>query len=375
MRTEFATPDRASAQLLEQQISLVSTHPVICEILKAVNGMFVVCNEFRQILTANTEMLKLLNSKDGSEVLGLRPGEALSCIHAHRCEGGCGTSNYCKTCGAVLAMLSSLENHQPAEKICAITVNSIRERQDFYFKVKSSPIKIADHSYLLLTLQNITDLQKLQALEKAFMHDITNTAFAISGLSKFALESDEDELPLLVKSISKTASRMLNEIKLHSLLLANDSASYDLVKTEVSLTEILEEIVDTISGHPATRGKKLRKPEILPDKIFHTDKTLILKVLQNMLINAFEATDTGRAVRFWLDCGKKDLTFCVWNHKPIPESMRGRIFQRNYTTKTGNGHGLGTYSMKFFGETLLGGEVSYESSETKGTVFRLVIPL
>jgi signal transduction histidine kinase len=94
-----------------------------------------------------------------------------------------------------------------------------------------------------------------------------------------------------------------------------------------------------------------------------------------MLINAFEATDTGRAVRFWLDCGKKDLTFCVWNHKPIPESMRGRIFQRNYTTKTGNGHGLGTYSMKFFGETLLGGEVSYESSETKGTVFRLVIPL
>lgn len=375
MRTEFATPDRASAQLLEQQISLVSTHPVICEILKAVNGMFVVCNEFRQILTANTEMLTLLNSEDGSEVLGLRPGEALSCIHAHRCEGGCGTSNYCKTCGAVLAMLSSLENHQPAEKICAITVNSIRERQDFYFKVKSSPIKIADHSYLLLTLQNITDLQKLQALEKAFMHDITNTAFAISGLSKFALESDEDELPLLVKSISKTASRMLNEIKLHSLLLANDSASYDLVKTEVSLTEILEEIVDTISGHPATRGKKLRKPEIFPDKILHTDKTLLLKVLQNMLINAFEATDTGRAVRFWLDCGKKDLTFCVWNHKPIPESMRGRIFQRNYTTKTGNGHGLGTYSMKFFGETLLGGEVSYESSDTKGTVFRLVIPL
>ena len=50
-----------------------------------------------------------------------------------------------------------------------------------------------------------------------------------------------------------------------------------------------------------------------------------------------------------------------------------RIFKRNFTTKEQLGHGLGTYSMKFFGEKVLGGLVDFTTSETAGTTFRLTL--
>ena len=37
--------------------------------------------------------------------------------------------------------------------------------------------------------------------------------------------------------------------------------------------------------------------------------------------------------------------------------------------------GCGTYSMKFFGENILGGKVSFTSSETKSTLFRFSLPV
>lgn len=375
MRTYFATPERASAETLEQQIRTISKHPLFDGLIQAVNGVFAVCNEHRQILAVNDKLLNLLGVEDPSSLLGLRPGEALSCVYAHKCESGCGTSEFCSNCGAAIALVTSLEKNHTVEKNCSISVNSIREKEDFHFIVRSTPLQIEEEKFLIVTMQDITRLQKLQCLERVFIHDIVNLATAISGLSDFAKDCEPDDLPLLFKAISNTTTRLFGEVKLQRVLASDKPENYIPKQDQITLKEIFEETIDSISGHVATKNRKLRKPEIVPEKSFHTDKTLLLKVLQNMLINAFENSDEGRAVRFWVDCGKKDLTFCVWNHRVIPLAMHGRIFQRNYTTKIENGHGLGTYSMKIFGEGFLGGKISFASSEDKGTVFRFNMPL
>lgn len=56
----------------------------------------------------------------------------------------------------------------------------------------------------------------------------------------------------------------------------------------------------------------------------------------------------------------------------MPEHAR-KIFTRNFTTKQQIGHGLGTYSMKLFGEKVLGGNVAFSTSESEGTTFRLTL--
>jgi signal transduction histidine kinase len=50
------------------------------------------------------------------------------------------------------------------------------------------------------------------------------------------------------------------------------------------------------------------------------------------------------------------------------------VFQRSFSTE-GSGRGLGTCSMKLIGERYLDGNVWFESSEEKGTVFYAEFPL
>jgi signal transduction histidine kinase len=90
-----------------------------------------------------------------------------------------------------------------------------------------------------------------------------------------------------------------------------------------------------------------------------------------MVTNALEATEPGGTVKVFIEPGGNSVTFCVWNRKHIPQKDALRIFTRNFTTKKQPGHGLGTYSMKFFGETILGGIVGFTSTELEGTTFRL----
>jgi len=100
-----------------------------------------------------------------------------------------------------------------------------------------------------------------------------------------------------------------------------------------------------------------------------TDISALCRVLCNMVTNALEATEPGGRVRIWADEADDRICFSVWNAAEIPAHARLRIFQRNYSTKGGEGRGIGGYSMKLFGENVLGGRVGFESSADGGTTF------
>lgn len=53
--------------------------------------------------------------------------------------------------------------------------------------------------------------------------------------------------------------------------------------------------------------------------------------------------------------------------------VQAQVFQRSFSTK-GNDRGLGTYSMKLFGENYLKGKVYFQSDADKGTTFFLALP-
>jgi signal transduction histidine kinase len=93
-----------------------------------------------------------------------------------------------------------------------------------------------------------------------------------------------------------------------------------------------------------------------------------------MLVNALEATPDGGEVRVWLEQAQGTVSFCVWNSLFIPEETARRVFERNFTTKMEPGRGVGTFAMRLFAESSLGGRVDFTTSEKEGTVFRLTLP-
>jgi K+-sensing histidine kinase KdpD len=373
--TYFAPTARASDASLKMSLEAVSRNDVINILLKVVNGLLAVLNEQRQILIVNDLLLQYLGITNTGAALGLRPGEALNCIHAHDEPGGCGTSKACQTCGAVIAMVACMAANEVVQSKCFITVEKNGLPQDFYFQVDCNPIFIDHQRYLLLFLRDTTSNQRRAVLERSFFHDMNNIVGTLSTTCELLnRESDPLKIKKMAERMRLISSRILKELAIQRTLAGATSPEYDVVKQKISLRQLMTELRDILLSHEACQNKKLNNTLPEHDIILETDPILLERILINMLINAFEATEEGGEVRFWMEATADAVIFCVWNNQAIPESWIPRIFQRNFSTKTGTGRGTGTYIMKHFGECYLGGTVNFTTDPASGTTFTLQLP-
>ncbi len=372
MDTFFAPAERVSPQELAAEIHLISQNAVMSGLLNSVNGVLAILNDHRQVVAVNDSFMKMLGLDDPRECLGLRPGEILQCIHAHEKPAGCGTTKFCSSCGAAISIVSSLGEDKPEERTCALTVNRGDKLVDMSLLVRSNPIRINGDKFLLLFIQDITRQQQLSALERTFYHDINNMLGMLLGASDLLVKQNPSEL---AESIRKVALRLHKEVAIQRCLSKDGSCDYQPLRFKIAAAEVLEELQSFFANHPAARNKHLEFAETHADLSVNTDVILLSRVLSNMIINALEATPVNGTVKVWLEHPGDTLSFCVWNAQEIPSEIANRIFQRNFSTKEESGRGIGTFSMKFFGETILGGQVGFTTSKEEGTIFRFSLPL
>ncbi len=372
MDTYFAPAERTPKEKLVSEIELVSKSPVMSGLLQSIGGLLAILDENRQIIAANDSFLKILGVTDPASILGLRPGEAIDCTHAYEESGGCGTSRYCSTCGAAVAIVSSLKENAPVERLCALTVRKGGEIIDIALSVRAKPIEIDGVVFLLLFLKDISAEQQRAALERTFFHDINNIMVGLLGTSEMLCH--EKDHSKLTDILHKSSLRLKNEIDIQKCLLQSGAGVYRPQWQDVSVTQVVEELKTCFSNHSAAKGKLIQFPDKPPAVIVHVDFSLLLRILSNMLINALEASDAGDTVQLWVDNVSGFVSFHVRNNRCIDPDVARRIFQRNFSTKNGAGRGIGTYSMKLFGEGILRGKISFVTSEEEGTVFTLKLP-
>jgi len=270
-------------------------------------------------------------------------------------------------------MVASLETTQPAEQKCVATIRHKGVQTDLCLKVSSVPISVEGSRFLLLFLNDITQNERWAALERAFLHDISNIVFAIRGTCDFLSAENAPDLQPTIEELKSMSRRLAKEGDIQRLLCQMEYGEYRKIEETVAVDQILSEIHDLLDNHTITNGKQFIV-EKRAEGALKTDPTLLLRILTNMLINALEATPKGGKVQLRITREEKEIIFSVWNQTSIPEDIVGRIFQRYFTTKKGVGRGLGTYSIKLFGEKHLGGKVGFQSSKKKGTTFYLSLP-
>lgn len=371
MRTHYASPERATPKALDSEIEFVTESPMVSGLLQAVSGLLAVVNEHRQIVALNDTFLKLLGIDNPTEALGLRPGEALQCIHADEEPAGCGTTRFCSTCGAAIAMVSSFERNAPTECVCALTTKRGPTTLDMSLLIRAHPVLIREQRFLILFAQDITRQQHRAALERTFFHDITNM---ISGLLLCCQMLREDHPSELADLVSMTASRLHQEVEIQRSLAEDGESSYRARWDEVPVARILSDLRLFFANHPAAENKTLLFADTESPRMIYTDISAASRVLTNMILNALEATPSGGEARIWTEREDSAVTFKVWNALAIPADVARRVFQRNFSTNPQAGRGIGTFSMKLFGEKVLGGQVGFSSSEQEGTVFWLRHP-
>ncbi len=375
MDTYFADPTLDSDDKITAQINAISNNIIIDTLLKSVSGLFAVLNDKRQLIAVNNSFLDFLGINDLQDITGYKLGEVISCAYAHDMPHGCGTTLHCQSCGAAIAMVSTLNNNENFESKCIVKRTSENGlNTDLMFNLKSAFFSYEEMDFILIFLQDITRQQDLDNLERVFFHDINNILTSL--VVAVDLANHKQEVDDMLKLITKTSMRLQKEVEMQQCLSTQYSSNYQLKVEYTSTNSIIQELQKMIALHQCSDEKALVVLGSVIDYEFKTDVSLVLRVLTNMAINAFEAAESGEKVKLWFEYEEDEaITFFIHNAQEIPLKESLRVFQRNYSTKAESGRGLGTYSMRLFGEEILGGKVDFTTSKNDGTTFIFKIPL
>jgi signal transduction histidine kinase len=371
--TFFLPADRAAPEKLDAQISWAMTNPVIDGILSTWSGAAAVLNPQRQIVALNARYLDAIGVADPAGALGLRPGEAVGCNHAHELPGGCGTAQACATCGAAIAIVAAMARERPEERDCVVTVPRDGKDVDIDLKVHAAPLDLDGQSFTLLTLADVSLDRRRAALERAFFHDLSNLVAGLSGACELLVDPDPVERAGASVDLRLLVGRLSREVQMQRAIASARPGVMRLSVERVQASRVVEQMKKLFQHHPAASGKSL-VVELPQDPALDTDGFLLHRIVTNMLVNAFEATAAGGLVKLVVQELPEGLSFRVWNAGSIPASLAPRIFHRYFSTKAGEGRGHGTFVMKLFGESYLRGQMGFTTSAEGGTAFELRLP-
>jgi signal transduction histidine kinase len=354
----------------------VQRETLLSSTLDRLQGLLAIVNEDRRVVFANQDFLNFMGKDSVEDVCGMRPGEIFRCAHALNSEGGCGTSENCRFCGAFQAIEETRATLMPATREFRITgTENVKIIADD-FRVRTMPFEISGNRYILISLRDISAQKRKAALERIFFHDILNTASSIKVYLDLLRAGIKDAgSRKLLERLDSITGTLLEEIQSQKILMSAENKTLTVQKNLISSPDLINQVIRQFDEQDIARGKKIVLAAFSEGFSIVSDDSLLRRVLANAMRNALEASGEGSTVT--VGFGKTDgakARFWVHNSGFIEERIQSQIFHRYFSTK-GEDRGLGTYGMKLLTEEYLGGEVSFESLSDKGTTFTFTLPL
>jgi nitrogen-specific signal transduction histidine kinase len=293
--TRFAPAERAPAAELRRQADHFAADSLTCHLLDAVPGILLVLNAQRQIVYANHALPALLGLADRKAVLGLRPGEALGCVHAGAVQGECGTADPCRSCGAVLAILGGLAGWREMREY-RVSCQRDGRTEALDLRVWATPLAFGGEPFTLFAVSDISDEKRRQALERIFFHDILNLLGSIRGFAELLRDYDPAEKQEIYALLHAAAQRVIEEIDAQRTLAEAESKELQVRPQTLRAREFLLQTVEVFRRHEAAEGRELALAPETPEIEIVTDRALLGRVLGNMIKNALEASVPGERV-------------------------------------------------------------------------------
>jgi len=241
----------------------------------------------------------------------------------------------------------------------------------------ATPILIRGEKFTVFVLQDISSEKRREVLERVFFHDISNTAGSILGLASILVEQDgiPSHLETEYKNwLVRLSGSLVDEIRSQRKLLAAEHGEFVPEISTFGIRSVLAEIFQLYHSYDKTPGRLLVIADG-PDFTVKSDASVIRRIIGNMTLNALEASSIGGVVTISAHVDDSEAVIEVHNGGEISSDIQLQLFKRSFSTKSSAGRGIGTYSMKLFGERYLKGRVSFRSDREAGTYFSFSLPL
>ncbi|SMB87066.1 histidine kinase [Desulfonispora thiosulfatigenes DSM 11270] len=244
MQTQFASAERLVDEEIYKQAELIINENMIPSLFNIMPYILLIINKQRQIIYSNQSFLKLLNFPEQKRILGLRFGEILKCKHADKLPGGCGTTESCSVCGALLAILECQKKKIAITKECLLETKSKNEIVHHELEVYASPAYISNSEHILFTVRDISTEKRKSAMEKIFFHDLLNTSGAAKGLLDVIVNNGyRKDTMELAECASETLDILVDEVKNYQDIFAAESGKLEIKSTLFSVKDVIEGLV------------------------------------------------------------------------------------------------------------------------------------
>ncbi len=378
MKTSFFSEKRSDIDILRKERSQINHIAHIREIMDAMPCLGCVLNQNGQIVFPNQPLMSSVGINHVNNIIGLRPGEALSCIHSNKSSNGCGSHGVCQQCGIVHSVTQCVKTGKMAQNECSITSEKDGQRTPLEFQVTCNPLTLVENPFMIMTLADISSNKRKELLERALSHKLNNQTSNLKGLVGLMDDDDEqdqdEKLDDLIQLLDMANNNNENAASYKEITYA-ESHNFPVNIVPAHMDDILNQVIQSIYhlNLDTMKGKTIKMENPAPGFTFETDPILLQKVLINMIRNAVEASVRGGTITIGYTLQQDKVTYFVHNDEVIPQGNKDQIFQRFFTTKE-PGRGNGTHAMKLIGERYLKGNVGFESSEATGTRFFITLP-
>jgi len=371
LKTEFAPAERSTKDEIENQSELISRTVIFDYVADYIPNIFLILNNNRQIIFANRTAIELFNVDDMNSLIGLRPGEAMGCRNSDKTDGGCGTTEFCSTCGMVKSILITQDGKDNSDE-CSLTLHN---GDAIDMSVYTFNTKYNGCDFITTVLTDISQEKRKNMLERIFFHDVMNTLGALRGFTElFPLISSPEKRDEILKTIYGLTNRVIDEVNAQRDLLKAENRELSPTAVPVNSVELLRDVRNTYEKHDVAQYKTIVVDADADEVELSSDRTLLARVIGNMTKNALEASVKGDTITLSSKKIGREVEFSVHNPGYIPREVQLQIFKRSFSTK-GAARGLGTYSMRLLSERYLKGTVSFTSTEEEGTTFTARYPL
>ncbi len=275
------------------------------------------------------------------------------------------------------------------------------KHKNSYYLLLSVPLKNkkGEVNRIMIVEQNITEQKKAEddvknALKKEielgemksrfvsmasheFRTPLSTILSSVFLAEKYADKGDSEKSSEHLKKIRQTV-KILTEILNDFLSLGQlEEGKINLDPVPVSLKEFFDEIVEEMKGI-SRKGQRIESKLNLADPEVVVDQLILRNILQNLFSNSIKYSPEGSTIFFRVELKNGSLKMEVEDQgMGIPEEDKKHIFTRFFRAKNaGNiqGTGLGLNIVHKYAQ-LLGGDISFKSSEKKGTVFQIQVPV
>jgi two-component system, NtrC family, sensor kinase len=145
---------------------------------------------------------------------------------------------------------------------------------------------------------------------------------------------------------------------------------------DVDINRTIDQVIDFLENHARTNNIEIQTDfqENIP--VIANDQSQLQQVFLNLITNAIDAINKNGCIEIATRQKGSTIEVMIKDDGPgIPKEQQNRIFDPFYTTKTnGKGTGLGLSVSHSIIEKM-GGSITFESNETKGTTFYVNLPV